>query len=216
MEEPREQQYPVAGPQTPPAYPAQPPTYYAAWEPAPPPARPRVIRRTLRLLMRRMLYGMALLGRAMRPVAGFVVAIVALLVVVGWLGFQLWGPKAEGPAFQRADSLPPAEGIERFLQGQQNFDANLMWDAFSSGYQADQLKSGASKETLQAQVDNQRQLGLHFVHYDYVGGIKLDDGGGLYFYAVDVEASSQRAKLPIIFTADDNGKIVRISSPLNN
>jgi endonuclease V-like protein UPF0215 family len=46
--------------------------------------------------------------------------------------------------------------------------------------------------------------------------VKLDDGGGMYFYAVDVEVPSQRVKLPFVFIADDEGKIVRINSPLNN
>lgn len=170
----------------------------------------------MRLLLRRFLYGMVLLGRAMRPFAVFIVIIMAQLVVIGWLGFLLWGPKGGQPEFRRADSLPPSPAIEQFIAGQQKFDADLMWDAFSPEYQAAQLQRGASKETLQAEIDNQRLMGLHYLKYDYIGGVKLDDGGGMYFYAVDVEVPSQRVKLPFVFIADDEGKIVRINSPLNN
>jgi hypothetical protein len=216
MEEPREQHYPVARPQlAPPNYPIQPQPYYMPWSP-PQPGRWQIVRRTLRLLLRRSFYWTMILGKALRPFAGFVVMIVALLALVGWMGFQLWWPKADAPAFQHADLLPPTADIERFIKGQQSFDANLMWDTYSPSYQANQLQNGASKETLQADADSQRQQGLHFVRYNYVGGVKLDAGGGMYFYAVDVEVPNQHAKLAYIFTADDKGKIVKIISPLNN
>lgn len=216
MEEPREQQYPVARPQVAPSdYPVQAQPYYVPWSPAPQPGRRQIVRRTLRLLLRRLLYWMAILSRSLRPFAGFVVVIVALLGLVGWMGFQLWRPKPDAPAFQHADLLPPASEIERFIRGQQSFDANLMWDTFSPSYQVTQLENGASKETLQSEIDSQRQQGLHFVRYNYIGGIKLDEGGGMYFYAVDIEVPNQHAKLAYIFTADDKGKIVKITSPLN-
>ena len=38
----------------------------------------------------------------------------------------------------------------------------------------------------------------------------------MYFYAVDVQIPTQQLKLPLVFTADNDGKIVRITSPLNN
>ena len=208
MEEPGEPQYPVITPQAPPHYPQ--------WVPIAPPGRGHLIRRTTRLLLRRLLYHLALVGRFLRPFAGFVAVIVVLLGVIAWMGILLWWPRSEAPSFQRAESLPPAAGIERFIQGQRNYDANLMWDSYSSAYQAGQLQSGASKATLQAEADNERQAGLHYLRYDYIGGIKLEDGGGMYFYAVDVEIPNQHAKLPFIFTADDDGNIVKISSPLNN
>ena len=181
------------------------------WPPAAQPSRRQIIRRTLRLLLRRSFYWATIIGQALRPFAGFVVVIVALLGLVGWLGFQLWWPKADAPAFQHADLLPPDSEIERFIKGQQNFDANVMWDTFSSAYQADQLENNTSQEKYQAKVDSQRQQGFHFVRYDYVGGVKLDEGGAVYFYTVDVEKSNQRAKLAYIFTADDKGKIVKIT-----
>ena len=64
------------------------------------------------------------------------------------------------PSFQRANALPPAAAIETFIKGQQNFNADMMWDAYSTDYQATQLANGASKATLQAQASSHAQRRL--------------------------------------------------------
>lgn len=215
MEETREPQQPASAPiayQPQPAYPAQQPQYYA------PPAAPQVgrfgrLRRLTRLLMRRLLYGGVVVGRLIRPYAAFVVVILALFGVIGWMGYMLWGPKEAPPVFTRADSLPPADPIESFIKGQQSFNADMMWEAYSTDYQASQLASGASKATLQAQANSQRTMGLEFVHYDYIGGVKVENGS-MYFYSVDLKLRDQQARLPMIFRADADGKIIGIDSPL--
>jgi hypothetical protein len=212
MEETREPQQPAAAPM---AYPAQsvypaPQPYYA---PAPKVGRFGRFRRLMRLLLRRLLYGSVLVGRVLRPYAGFVVAIIALLGVIGWMSYLLWGPKATPAPFTRAESLPPASAIETFIKGQQSFNADMMWDAYSTDYQASQLANGASKATLQAQANSQRTMGLQFVHYDYIGGVQVDDGS-MYFYSVDLRLRDQQARLPMIFRADVDGKIIGIDSPL--
>jgi hypothetical protein len=213
MEESREPQRPIASSlATPPAYPIQPAPYYA---PAPPAKVSRWLRfrRTLRLLFRRLLYGTTVVGRALRPFAGFVALVLVLLGIIGWMSYMLWAPKEAPPVFQRAESLPPSGAIEAFLQGQQNYDAELMWEAYSPDYQAAQLQRGASKAVLQAQAEAQRRRGLQYVHSDYIGGVKLDDGRSMYFYTVDLALDSQHAKFPYIFTADPTGKIVEVDSP---
>jgi len=141
-------------------------------------------------------------------------AIIALLGVIGWMSYMLWGPKEGAPAFQRADSLPPAAAVEDYIKGQQSYDANMMWDAYSTDYQASQLANGASKATLQARANSERTMGLKYVHYDYIGGVKVDNGS-MYFYSVDLALQSQRGRFPIIFRADADGKIVGIDSPLS-
>jgi len=143
-----------------------------------------------------------------------VVVIVALLGVLGWMSYLLWGPKAAAPAFDRAESLPPAPAVENFIKGQQSYDADMMWDAYSTDYQAAQLADGATKANLQAQANSQRTMGLKYTHYDYIGGVKTEDGS-LYFYSVDLSLQSQHARLHMIFRADNDGKIVGIDSPLN-
>ncbi|HJZ48760.1 MAG TPA: hypothetical protein VKE41_16395 [Roseiflexaceae bacterium] len=212
MDETREPQQAVAAPVAyQPVYPAPQAPYYA-----PPPVKAGRwlrFRRMNRLLLRRLLYGMTLLGRALRPYAAFIVVILALLGVIGWMSYLLWAPKAAPVAFQRAESLPPAAAVETYIKGQQNFNADMMWDSYSTDYQANQLANGASKATLQAQASSQRSAGLQFVHYDYIGGVKLDTGS-MYFYSVDLSLQNQRARFPIIFKADHDGKIVGIDSPL--
>jgi len=212
MEETREPQQPAAAPivyPPQPVYPAPQP-YYA---PAPRAGRFTRFRRILRLLLRRLLYGSVVVGRVVRPYAAFVVAIIALLGVIGWMSYLLWGPKAAPPTFTRAESLPPTSAIENYIKGQQNFNADMMWDAYSTDYQAAQLANGASKATLQAQANSQRTMGLQFVHYDYIGGVKIDNGS-MYFYSVDLRLQNQQARLPMIFRADVDGKITGIDSPL--
>jgi len=212
MEETREPQQPAVAPivyPPQPAYPAPQPYY----PPAPKVGRFGRSRRILRLLLRRLLYGSVVVGRALRPYAGFVVIIIALLGVVGWMSYLLWGPKPTAPSFTRVDSLPPAQAVETFIKGQQTFNADMMWDSYSTDYQAAQLANGASKATLQAQANSQRTMGLQFVHYDYIGGVKIDNGS-MYFYSVDLRLQNQQARLPMIFRADVDGKITGIDSPL--
>ena len=183
---------------------------------APPAKRPGrflVFRRLIRLLFVRWLYAMTILFRWIRPVAGFVAAIVFLLGVIGWMAIQLWWPTGDGPRDARVAPLPPTSAIESFLQGQQTYNAELMWQAYSTDYQAAQLERGATKAVLQAQADSQRRRGLQYVRADYIGGVMLEDGRSMYFYTVDLALESQHGKFPYIFTADTEGKIVEIDSP---
>jgi hypothetical protein len=156
---------------------------------------------------------MSVLFRWMRPVIGYVAVIVALLGVIGWMATQLWWPAGNTPRDARVEALPPTSAIESFLQGQQTYNADLMWQAYSTDYQAAQLERGATKAVLQAQADNQRRRGLQYVSADYIGGVKLEDGRSMYFYIVDLAVQTQHGKFPYIFTADTEGKIVEIDSP---
>jgi hypothetical protein len=167
----------------------------------------------MRLLFRRWLYAMTILFRWLRPIAGFAVVVIALVGVIGWMAAQLWWPAGEAPRDARVAPLPPASAIETFLQGQQTYNAELMWQAYSADYQAAQLERGATKAVLQAQADSQRRRGLQYVRADYIGGVKLEDGRSMYFYTVDLALEAQHGKFPFIFTADPDGKIVDIDSP---
>ena len=212
MEETRESQQGGAVPVGyQPVYPAPQTPYYAPPVPA---GRWVRFRRLCRLMLRRLVYGTAVVGRVLRPYAATLVVAIVLLGVIGWMSYLLWGPKAAPAAFQRADSLPPAAAVETYIKGQQDFNADMMWDAYSTDYQAAQLANGASKATLQAQATGMRSAGLQFVHSDYIGGVKLDGGGSMYFYTIDLAKAAQHGRFPFIFTADADGKIVDVDSPL--
>lgn len=212
MEENRDPQPATSTVIYPPAYPAPQPYY--------PPAQPIKagrwlrFRRTLRMLLVRLLRGLMVAGRAMRPYAGFIVAIVALLGVVGWMSYMLWGPKEVAQTFERAESLPPAAAIETYIKGQQSYNADMMWDAYSTDFQANLLANGASKAMLQQRANNERNRGLKYVGYEYIGGVESDTGS-MYFYSVDLSLQNQRGRFPMVFHADADGKIVGIESPLN-
>ncbi len=178
---------------------------------APPAKRPGRwlrLRRTLRLLFRRWLYAMTLVFRWMRPYAAFVGIVAALLGVIVWMGVQLWWPSASTTQDVRV--------VAHYIQGQQTFNADLMWESLSTTSQVNRLQNGISKATMQAQANSERTGGLQYRHYDYIGGVKLNDGGSMYFYAVDLSSPQGSAKLPITFLADSDGKVRTLIVPGGN
>lgn len=181
--------------------------------PAARPSRWLKFRRFLRLIFRRLLYGTTIVGRALRPFALFVGIIVLLLAIIGWMSYELWAPKQAQAEFVRADSLPPVQAVENYLKGQQSFNADMMWDSLSTAQQAARLERGATKATMQAQANSERLLGLQYVRYDYIGGVRLSTGGGMYFYSLDLALQDQQAKFPIVFRSDADGKIEQIIWP---
>jgi hypothetical protein len=217
MEEPRDQQRQPSGPVVYPQQYAAPQAAYPYYPQAPaqPAGAGTRFFRMLRLILRRLLYGFVVVGRTLRPVAGAVLVGVLSLGVIGWLGWMLWGPKPGAPEFARADSIPPAQAVQTYLQGRKEFNADQMWDAFSTDYQAAQLNQGASKATLQSQANNEKLMGLQYGSAEYIGGVTMDDGGSMYFYTLDISVQSQKVKVPMIFTSDRDGKIESIMSPLN-
>ncbi len=216
MQDPRDaQQTSMQRPVMPAPYGVQPPYAYQAAPAAPRAGAFTRFVRLLRLLLRRLLYGTVLLGRALRPFALTLVVAAGLLSVIGWMSWQIWGPKPGAPDFVRAESIAPAPAVLNYLQGRKTFNADLMWEAFSTEYQSSQLNLGASKATLQSQANTEKSMGLVYNRYDYVGGVSLDDGGSMYFYSVLVSMQSQSAKVPLVITANPDGKIVSIISPLN-
>lgn len=215
MEPPREQHSATPGPGSPESGYVLPAQYTVGHARAPRRAGPLTIfARTLRLILRRVLYVLVILLRPLRPYAGFVVVIAALLGVVAWMGYQQLAPGASAPADPRVPVMLPAPSVQNFIKGQQTYDAELMWEAFSTSYQATQLQRGASKATLQEQADRERSAGLRYVNYAYVGGVPLDNGGSMYFYAVDLELRGQREKMPVVFTVDSDNKLINVTSVL--
>jgi hypothetical protein len=200
---------------------APPPLAAPIIQPAPAPAAPSgrrpgrflVLRRALRLMFRRWLYAMTLLFRWMRPFAGFVAVIVVLLGVAGWMAAQLWLPAASSGADVRVAPIVPAAAVEHYIQGQQTFNADLMWESLSSEAQAARLENGISKDMMQFQANRDRQRGVQFLRYDYIGGVKLKDGGSMYFYAVDLDSPQRSGKLPFTFLADSEGKVRGLIAP---
>ncbi|MBC8078351.1 MAG: hypothetical protein H7Y32_19885 [Chloroflexales bacterium] len=180
------------------------------------PSRVNVFVRMLRLLLRRMFYGLTLLGRALAPhKIAIAIALPLLALVVGLAGFLVWervGPA--GPSFARADSIPPGGDVETYLNAQRKYDVDQMWNAFSPAHQATLLDEGKTKSTMRAQYQNQKLAGLSYLNSSYIGGVKLSKGGALYFYVVDVQLPQGRGnqKVPFTFLVDEDGKITSVSN----
>lgn len=214
MEEPRNQQPPAGQVVYSQQYAApQPP--YPYYQPAPKAGRLGTFGRVLRLMLRRLLYAVVLLGRALRPLAGALIVGAIALAVIGWLSWQLWAPKPGAVDIGRAESIPQAAAVQNYLQGRKSFDADLMWEAFSSDYQAERLSAGASKATLQSQANNEKLRGFQYGSAEYIGGVALDDGGSMFFYSVLLQVQGQKVKVPLVIMADREGKISNMIDPLD-
>jgi hypothetical protein len=206
-------QLPIASTPAPSVAPATQSVVGAVAAPAKRPGRFLVFRKAMRLLLRRWLYAMTLLFRWVRPFAGFAAVIVVLLIAMSWMAVQLWWPSSAPAQDVRVAALPPSSSIQTYLQGQQSYNADLLWQAYSPALQATELQRGVDKSMMQAQADSERQSGLRYGHADYIGGVKLNNGHSMYFYTVDLTVDSQQFKAPFIFIADPKGAIVRVQPP---
>jgi hypothetical protein len=214
MDERYQQQSPAPAAYPPQQYAPQP---QAGYQPAAPrPSRANIFARMLRLLLRRLFYGLTLLGRALAPhKVAIGVALPLLALVVALAGFLVWeriGPSA--PSYSRAESIPPGSSVESYLNAQRQYDVDQMWDAFSPSLQASLLDQGKTKNTMRAQYQNQKLAGLSYLKSSYIGGVKLSKGGALYFYVVDVRLpqGAGNEKIPFTFQVDEEGKITGVST----
>jgi hypothetical protein len=213
MQHPRDQQpsMPAASPLPPGA--TQVYSYYPSQQVARKPGFFKVTLRFLKLLLRRFLHLLVSLGRPLYPVAGWLIAIFALLGVISWMSFRIWGPQPNVPVDTRVSYIAPPAAVDEYIRGQQSYDADLIWNSFSPSYQAAQLQRGVTKENLQSRSNLERQRGLQFVSYEYVGGVDVGDGERAFHYMVKVQLGPNQAKLPLLLTVDQDGKIVRMMSP---
>lgn len=170
--------------------------------------------RAVRLLLRRFAYFAIVASRPLHPHAPFVAVAAVLLAVIGWMSFLLWGPVG-GVQDSRLPLLAPPSAVETYIEGQRTYDAELMWSSLSEDVQTQRAEQGASKEVMQTMAEKERSQGLTYANYVYVGGADRESGGGMYVYAVDVEAGERSAKIPITFFTDENGQVEYVMSPLD-
>lgn len=183
----------------------------------PRPGRFLVVRRALRLLARRFVYGFVRLGQVLRPYAAFLAIIIVLTGIIGVLTLALvWPSRSTAVADTRVAPLSRAEAVENYLRGQHDANADLMWSAYSPDYQSAQLEKGASKQTLQTTMNQFRAQGVQFLDQEYVGGVPLSDGGTMYFYAVQVDTGQRQLKVPMTFLVNSDGKVEGIISPITS
>lgn len=197
-------------PYPPPQHPGSPDVHYVA-PPVAEPVREGVVERVIRLLLRRAAYGLILAGRVIRPRLGWLLLTLFLIGIIGLETIALVAPLFVGRlSDNRPPAIPLSADVESFLQGQARYDADMMWDAFSPGFQEYLLGQGVSKDDLAAQVENEREGGQKYRKFSYVGGINLQGDQRMYFYAVDIESpqANRNGTFSFVFTVDKDGKIV--------
>lgn len=172
------------------------------------------LRRVPRVLLRRFLRAVINIGRILcRYAAGILIALLLGVVAIEtyWL-VQVLTPPAEEPATRQTAVLPPAPAVQRFIRGQQTYDATLMWEALGEQLRTTGRERGLSLQSLQNQVEQERQSGQRYVEYEYIGGVNLSDGKSMFFYVVQVESPQpeRNGTISYVFTVGTDGKIIHI------
>lgn len=120
------------------------------------------------------------------------------------------GPPSGGGG--SADGRPHAEGeptaTAMYLKGQESYNAQLVWDAYSERAIREAQRRGLSVDDTQRQLDRARQAGTRIEQINYVGGYPISNGS-MHFYIVFRSDTNRREATPVpyVFTLDTSGKI---------
>lgn len=115
-------------------------------------------------------------------------------------------------------SLPGAgasSAVDAFLRGNQTYDAELVWNAYSDDARERLRSRGTGLEELKRQLALARERGSKIEEATFVGSQQLPNGLSMHFYLVRVangqtQAQAQRDYVPYAFTLDGSGKITRV------
>jgi hypothetical protein len=144
--------------------------------------------------------------------ARLAVGLLLVLLVAGGVVLAQ-GIQAPLPGLSLPNARREPESSEKYLRGNQTFDARLMWSSYSDET-IERLRSrGRNVENLQQDLDMARQQGAAFEQINYVGGHWLPDGSSMQFYLVAARGPLTRAELEYvtyIFTLDRAGKITKV------
>jgi hypothetical protein len=173
------------------------------------PGRFRVVRTYLRLLFRRFLYVLVRFFRWLKPFWGFALIIALLLLTNLWTAAQLWWP-TDPSRDTRVAAMPQIASVQNYLRGQQTYNAELLWSAFSPAYQTAELQRGVDKSIMQTYADSERQQGIVYGNPEYIGATKMDNNYTMYIYAVPMSVGSQSRKTPFMFVVDAQGGIIQV------
>ncbi|MFV9502978.1 MAG: hypothetical protein AB4911_00280 [Oscillochloridaceae bacterium umkhey_bin13] len=183
---------------------------------APAPASPvDTAARLIRLLAVRAIWAGEQLWRFAEPRLGWliltsvlmgIIAVLSFLLVLPVLTRALAGPSAD----PRVSALVPAPAVVNFLQGQQTYDADLMWESFSPELHALLERRDITRTSFAEQVERERLAGQRYRNPQYIGGIPIDNNRMMYFYAIEVSSAQRSRNVSYVFTVDGNGKIVSV------
>ncbi len=163
----------------------------------------------IRAILRRLLKRVIIFSIQRRGIAlGMATVLVVGGVAGGFLMFSTGQARLAVPTLGGPPSAP-----EMYLKGTQNYDASLVWSAFSQEAQERFRSRGGSELDLQRQLDAARQQGSHLERFFYIGGQTLPDGRSMQFYLVVNRGNLTRGEaeyVPYVFTLDKDGKILKV------
>jgi hypothetical protein len=161
----------------------------------------RLVKRVLHRLIRGLLRARAAL-----------LAVVLLAIAAGALATFQAG-QAPALSFSLPGPRRAPDATESYLKGNQNYNAELMWNSLSEEA-VDRFRArGGTLQDMQRQLDRARETGTKLEQINYVGGHGLPDGTSLQFYVVASRGPAGRSELEhvtYIFTLDRFGKISKV------
>jgi hypothetical protein len=106
----------------------------------------------------------------------------------------------------------PIEAAEQYLLGMQSYDAQMMWDAYSTTGQQNLATQGGSVAVLQERLDEWKNESFRIERWVRIGTYLLPNGGAYAFYvAIGQSPTSQGpGEVYYVFTVDREGKIEKV------
>jgi hypothetical protein len=146
----------------------------------------------------------------LRPAALVGWLVVLLLIVAAVVTAPLYIGSIPGLGTLKTQSAPPS--TESYLKGNQNYDADLVWNSLDNDAQSRLSSQGGSKDGIQQQMDAAKQRGVQIAESSYIGGKSLPDGTSMQFYLVGLrqQSGANIDYQPYMFTLDRDGKIAKV------
>jgi hypothetical protein len=133
------------------------------------------------------------------------VVVIALIVAV-----PMFAPSIPGMANLRGNTAPAA--TQDYLKGNQDYNANLVWNSLNNAAQSRLKDQGGSLDDLQKQMETAKSQGIKLEEVSYIGGKVQPDGTSIQFYLIGIrqQARSDLDYQPYMFTLDRDGKIAKV------
>ncbi|MGH2363353.1 MAG: hypothetical protein ACRDHX_01720 [Chloroflexota bacterium] len=137
--------------------------------------------------------------------------VVVLLAGIAFFGYQDYGNPMRAAG---GTGVAPARSVaaENFIKGQTTFDATLMWQGLSSSLKQTLTQKGTSVQSLQAQLDQNKQAGAKVEGASFGGGVTEPNGSRVYLYVITMEAPGSQGPVSqtYVLTVDTTDKITQV------
>jgi hypothetical protein len=139
------------------------------------------------------------------------VLIAGALAVTSFGGVQLPTGFISEPSLAGYEGGAPdePEATATFIKGNQIYDANLVWAAYSDPVKRALQRNGSSVAETQRQLDQMKRVGTKIESAQYIGGYVIPNGK-MAFYAVINSSRGAVDYTSYVFRLDSSGKILEI------